>query len=301
LAVGLDREAAERLRSLGYVAAAPGGGNAAKAGHALSAADDPKRLVALNERFNTALSAFNDGRPEAALAGFRATLAERPDFLTARTSAATVLIATGRAREAVALLRDCPPAQAASPDLLARLGIALREAGDLAAAARALEQARAAGAQSPELANDLGVVYARMGRAREARVLFDELLARDPDDATTWNNLGVLEFSSGRAAEAARAFRSAVAADPGRGDAWQGLGAALVDRDRPAAIEAWRKAERLLPDDYDLLFNLGMVLAEGPTPAEALPYLERFVREAPRDRYRADIPKIEATIRRVRQ
>ena len=38
-------------------------------------------------------------------------------------------------------------------------------------------------------------------------------------------------------------------------------------------------------NDYDLLFNLGVVLAEGPTPREALPYLERFVREAPRDRY----------------
>ena len=70
------------------------------------------------------------------------------------------------------------------------------------------------------------------------------------------------------------------AATPGRGSAprWSGS-------DRPAAIDAWRRAERLLPRDYDLLFNLGVVLADGPTPREALPYLERFVREAPRDRY----------------
>lgn len=298
---GLDDAAARKLRSLGYVATASGAATTAKDVHAPSVADDPKRLVALNERFNSALAAFNAGDAEAALAGFRATLAERPDFLTARTSAATVLIATGRAHEAVALLGDCPPAQAASPDLLARLGIALREAGDLGAAARALEQARGAGAQNPELANDLGVVYARMGRAAEARALFDELLARDPGDATTWNNLGVLELSFGRPTEAARAFRSAVGADPERGDAWQGLGAALVDRDRPAAVEAWRRAERLLPHDYDLLFNLGMVLAEGPAPADALPYLERFVREAPRNRYGADIPKVEAAMRQVRR
>jgi arylsulfatase A-like enzyme/Flp pilus assembly protein TadD len=300
-AAGLTDEAARKLQSLGYVAAASGAGNPAKDASAAQRADDPKRLVALNERFNTALSAFNAGDAEAALAGFRATLAERPDFLSARTSAATVLIAAGRAPEAVALLRDGPSEQAASPELLARLGIALREAGDLAAAARTLEQARAAGAQNPELANDLGVVYARMGRAREARTLFDELLASDPGDATTWNNLAVLELSSGRPAEAAVAFRRAVDADPGRGDAWQGLGAALVDRDRPAAIAAWRTAERLRPHDYDLLFNLGSVLAESPTPAEALPYLERFVREAPRDRYGADIPTVEAVIRQVRR
>jgi Flp pilus assembly protein TadD len=175
----------------------------------------------------------------------------------------------------------------------------LREAGDLEAAAATLERARAGGTQNPELANDLGVVYARLGRPREARGLFEELLQHDPDDAATWNNLGVLELSSGRPREAAAAFRHAVDADPARGDAWQGLGAALVAYDRPGAIDAWRRAERLLPRDYDLLFNLGMVLAEGSSPRESLPYLERFVREAPRDQYASDVARVNAVIERV--
>jgi len=127
------------------------------------------------------------------------------------------------------------------------------------------------------------------------------LLHRDPDDASTWNNLGVLELSTGRPREAAQAFRRAVEAEPSRGDAWQGLGAALIEHDRPAAIDAWRRAERLLPNDFDLLFNLGMVLADGPSPREALPYLERFAREAPRDRYRADLARVEAVMQRVRR
>jgi hypothetical protein len=42
------------------------------------------------------------------------------------------------------------------------------------------------------------------------------------------------------------------------------------------------------------------VLADGPSPRDALPYLERFVREAPRDRYAADIAHVESMIRRVR-
>ena len=296
-----DEEAARRLRSLGYVASAPNPRGVVDGARASSAADDPKRLVELNERFNTALSAFNTGQSDVALAGFGTVLAERPDFLTARTSAATVLIATGRAREAVALLRRAPNDQAGSPDLLAKLGVALREAGDLAAAAPALERARAGGDRNPELANDLGVVYARLGRAPEARALFEELLHRDPDDASTWNNLGVLELSTGRPREAAQAFRRAVEAEPSRGDAWQGLGAALIEHDRPAAIDAWRRAERLQPNDFDLLFNLGMVLADGPSPREALPYLERFAREAPRDRYRADLARVEAVTERVRR
>jgi hypothetical protein len=63
---------------------------------AVQRADDPKRLVALNEEFNTALEAFNSGRTDEALSRFLALLRERPDFLTARTSAATVLMATTR-------------------------------------------------------------------------------------------------------------------------------------------------------------------------------------------------------------
>jgi arylsulfatase A-like enzyme/tetratricopeptide (TPR) repeat protein len=300
LPAATDSEAVRRLRSLGYVAASrTPAANAGTAG-VYGSADDPKNLVALNERFNTALAAFNDGHAEAALTGFRLVLAERPDFVTARTSAATVLLASGRAPEAVAILRDAPKHQAGSPDLQAKLGIALREAGDLDVAAVQLEGARAAGDQNPELANDLGVVYSRLGRTADARALFHELLARDPNDASAWNNLGVLELTNRRSTEAASAFRRAVDADPGRGDAWQGLGAALVESDRAAAIDAWRRAERLQPRDYDLLFNLGVVLAESPTPREALPYLERFLREAPRDRYARDVAQVEALIRKVR-
>ncbi len=69
----------------------------------------------------------------------------------------------------------------------------------------------------------------------------------------------------------------------------------------PAAIDAWRHAEPLRPKDYDLLFNLGMTLADSPRRAEAAPYLERFLREAPRDRYARDIPAVQAALARARR
>ena len=190
-----------------------------------------------------------------------------------------MLVARGRAREAVALLRDAPPHQAGSPELLAKLGVALREAGDLAVGRGALERARAGGAENPELANDLGVVYAA---ARDAPTMpgrsFRSCSAATPTMPPTWNNLGRAGALVRRGpTQAAAAFRHAVEADPARGDAWQGLGAALVERDRPAAIDAWRRAERLLPHDYDLLFNLGVVLADESEPARGAA-LSRAVR-----------------------
>jgi arylsulfatase A-like enzyme/Flp pilus assembly protein TadD len=289
--VALETEAAARLRSLGYAA----GSSPSK----MNAGDDPKRLVALNERFNSALTTFDEGRPHEALPAFLAILRERPDFVAARASASTVLVATGRSREAVDLLRAGLKEQPDSPELLAKLGAALGAAGDLAGSREALERARRAGNEDPDVLNQLAILLAAGGRTDEARTIFRALIDRNPGAATSWFNLGLFELQNRRGDEAAVALRRATAIDPSYGDAWNALGAALVQADARAASDAWRRAERLLPGDYDLLFNLAMVLAESDTPAEAIPYLQRFAREAPRDRYANDVARAQATLDRL--
>jgi arylsulfatase A-like enzyme/Flp pilus assembly protein TadD len=288
-----DSDAAARLRSLGYTA------GSVTPHRATTAADDPKRLVVLNERFTAALTAFDLGRSEEALSTFLSILQTRPDFISARTSAATILLTRGRASEAVRLLREAPADQADSGELLAKLGAALRETGDLKAAAAAFERAQRADNQNPELLNDLAVTYAGLGRTADARRLFKVLLERAPASATTWFNLGLFELQNGGQADAVVAFRRAVEIEPSYGDAWYALGSALVDTDRRLAADAWRHAEPLLPHNYDLLFNLGMLLADGDAPADAIPYLQRFVREAPRPRYAEDIVRVRSALSRL--
>jgi len=290
--VPLDAQASARLRSLGYTAGSSTHKN-------VTAADDPKRLVALNERFNSALTAFDEGRGDEALAAFQSILRERPDFATARASASTVLVAAGRSAEAIRLLQDGLALEPGSPVLLAKLGSALRAAGDFTGAAAALDRARRAGNASPDVANDLAVVYAAAGRVHEARALFQELADRSPGSATTWYNLGLFELQVSRPPAAVAALKRATAIDPSYGEAWQALGAALVETDKRGAIDAWRRAERLVPGDYDLLFNLGMVLTDSDAPADAIPYLQRFVRDAPRDKYAHDLSRVRATIDRI--
>ena len=293
--VALETEAAARLRSLGYTAGSTSRTTA-------TAADDPKRLVGLNERFNTALTAFDEGRTQEAVSAFMAILHQRPDFVAARASAATALLSAGRNPEAIDLLRaGVPDQREPPPELLAKLGSALRAAGDLRGSAEALEHARRVGDESPDVLSDLAVVYASLGRRDDARAVFDRLIEQNPAAATTWFNLGLFELQNRRRHEAVAALRRATAIDPGYGDAWHALGAALVDADTAGAIDAWRHAERLLPREYDLLFNLGMLLADSGTPADAIPYLQRFEREAPRDRYAGDIARVQSTLARVRR
>src|SRR4029077_13600110 len=118
---------------------------------------DPKRLVALNEQFNTALTAFDEGHSREALSALLSILQQRPDFEAARASAATVLLAEGDARGAVGLLEEGLARSDGSPDLLAKLGRARQAAGALRAPAAALERARSAGRENPDVASDLAI------------------------------------------------------------------------------------------------------------------------------------------------
>ena len=183
----VDSATAARLRSLGYLT------GAASTRVVYTAADDPKRLVALSETFNAALDDFTRGDGADALDKFTRVLADRPDFLAARLSAATVLIGSGRAADAVRLLRAAPQSNQSEPAWLTRIGQALAAAGALRDARNVLELATQATRGDPEPLNELGVVLLRLDQVDDARRAFQQLLDADPTAVGTWYNLGLLE------------------------------------------------------------------------------------------------------------
>jgi len=291
----MSADAEARLQSLGYVS----GDNTTK--KIYTAADDPKNLVALNAQFTAALEQSSTGHLNRAVTQLEAVLAKWPTFETARTSAADILLTENRTADAVTLLNAAPGGVAHSPELLAKLGAALRQSGDRAGAAKAFEEAIAAGSQDPDVYNDLGVTYVEMGQLAQARAMFSRVLTFDPTSAGAWNNLGILAMHDNDTQAAVHAFRQAVHFDPTYGEAWHGLGAALINSDPAAAVDAWRHAAALLPDDYDLLYNLGVVLSRSSQPADGLPYLKRFVAVAPPAQYGPDIARIKALIAKIEQ
>jgi Flp pilus assembly protein TadD len=289
----MDTETIRRLASLGYIGSAETIDK-----RAFSAADDPKNTIGLNEAFYTAINEQVDGHDESALATLRDIISKRPDFLAARISTAAILGTNGRPAEAIALLESAPGA-AASAAAQTELGLAFEAGGNLIEAAKYLERAARLRDGDVETLSSLGIVYARLRRFEEGRRLFRQILQSDPHVPEIWNNLGILELSAGNRRAAADAFRQAVATDPDYGAAWRGLGTALVATDAAAATEAWRRAVALAPRDYDTLFNLGLVLSEGPQPLDALAYLKPFVAQAPRDRYSRDVARAAALIERI--
>jgi tetratricopeptide (TPR) repeat protein len=284
-AAPVDADAAARLRSLGYTAA-PSPPQAKR----FTPADDPKRLADLDRRYEEALTLTGAARYADAARLLHGVIADRPDFAVAYLNLASVYIAGGDPRRAAALLEDAAKRGVTNAELQGRLGSAYLAAGDLRRAASTLEPiARPEVPGGLEAMNTLAVVLTEQKRHDRARRLLSDVVARSPGSATTWSNLGLLELSAGRPADAARAFERAVAADPRLGQAWNGLGAARSRSDPAAAIEAWKHAIELEPRNYDVLFNLAVLLREQGREVEARPYVERFVREAPPERYAKDV------------
>jgi choline-sulfatase len=285
-AAPIDADAAARLRALGYTASQAQESRRKR----YTPADDPKHLLDLDRRYERALTMTGERRYGEAARLLQTVVNDRPDFTVAYLNLASVYIAGGDPRGAVVLLEDAARRGITTSELQGRLGAAYLASGDLRRAAGALEPiARPDAAGGLEAMNTLGIVFTQQGRLDRARQLLSDVLAHSPRSATTLSNLGLLELSAHRPGDAARWFEQAVAADPRFGQAWDGLGAARSRSDPSGAIDAWKHAVDIEPRNYDALFNLAVMLREQGREAEARPYIERFVREAPAERYSKDI------------
>jgi arylsulfatase A-like enzyme/Flp pilus assembly protein TadD len=287
-----DRETVENLRSLGYLVA-PVESRKAK----YTPEDDPKNLVDISNAYDDATALFGKGQSAEAIALFEEIVRKQPRSSEAHQSLAYALHQTGRIAEAISVLESAVERGLSDAPLLRLLGAYLLDSGKVDRAAALLEDLVRRQPEDAEARNTLGVAYGRIGRYQEARRELDRALALDPSSASICNNLGSLALSQGHYEEAVQLFGQALSLDPGHGAAWNGLGFAQARLGKmPKALESWRRAVESDPQQFDALYNLALALVE-ISPRESLPYLERFAREAPPQRYGADIEKVRSLVR----
>ena len=292
---GEDPGALARLRALGYVS----GEAPIKAQY--TEADDPKRLVGIDQAVHRGVVLYTERRFDEAARVYEDIIRSRPDMAVGYEHLAFVEWQAGHVAIAIDVLQRARRAGVRHAGVTTELGTYLAETGQAADAIGLLTPVAEADPSDLEALNALGIAYARGGRREEARQVFERVLALDPIGNMALENLGAIDLAEGKLSSAQRRFERAIDIDPLSSQAHAGLGAvAIGNGDRKTAIQAWTRAVQLDPANYDALYNLATTLERDGQSAKARPYFEQFVRSAPPAFYARDIREISKSLQNQR-
>ncbi len=181
------------------------------------------------------------------------------------------LLNTGRAGEAVALIRPLLRTHPAWPPAWHLLALALHAGGH---AAEALDAARRGTALAPDdrsILNTLAALLVQAGATGEARAAFERVLAARPGDTQALFNLSNLEWQSGQSWRAIELLRRVLALAPADRDAAYQLATSLCAIGRVAeAIDVCDRALAAHAGDTRLLGARAFALlgSSGVSPAQ---------------------------------
>jgi choline-sulfatase len=269
-----DPEVAEKLRALGYVAAAPT--------PAAGPRRDPKDALGEWRLFEDAVWADARGDHAGAAETLRALLRGEPGNAAFVQALAAALRGAGRAAEGAEVLRGLETLAPSDPLAWHERAIALDAAGDLEESARSERRAIALDPTLPEPHNHLGSLLARAGRLPEALDELTRATSLDPNHAGAWTNRANALRALGRRAEAEDSYRIASRLAPRDAGPLNGLGVMAVEAgafDR--AAELFRQALAVDPAYHEARLNLAVAEVRRGHPEAARTALADLLRRSP--------------------
>jgi tetratricopeptide (TPR) repeat protein len=160
-----------------------------------------------------------------------------------------------------------------NPDLTALyvpVGISYLNAGEIAKAEGALQNAEKRGVSDAEFYNLKGMTLYKQNKNDEALIAFDKALSMDGQNATAKYYRANLLDRMNLPDQSVAAYRETVATAPNYAPAWFDLGVVSYNRgDYPAAEKSYREAIRIDPDYYQAHANLASTLRQMERYAEA--------------------------------
>jgi choline-sulfatase len=275
-ATAMDRETAEKLAALGYIAA----GSAAPTtpGQAPAASRDPKLMIGVFNRLRRANAAVHEGRLTEAEAIARDILDRDRQNAFATLILASALMEQGRYRDALARYREYSALVPTSADAHHWMAICHLRLGDRD---RALAEEEAALAVDPHDADARalrGGLLAERGRLDEAIQELRAAVAAEPNKAAFHVGLARILNDARRFDEADAEYRRALELEPGDPGAHSGYAVLLSARDQPdRAVAEFERSLELQPGDDQTRLRLADVLAKIGRRQEARTEYARLV------------------------
>jgi tetratricopeptide (TPR) repeat protein len=276
----VDAETRERLHGLGYLSAP------ARPRARYTEEDDPKRLIALDGILQEVVARYAAGDHAGALARCRELVARRPDMAVSHLHLGQLEREAGNLAAAAVALERAATLAPADTTALTLLGATLVQAGRPRQAVERLAAEASAAAPDPDLVAAYALALAKSGRVAEARVALDRAHRADPTSAAVLLQAGTVNLLAGDRTAARAAFQRALDLDPGHARVLTSLGTmAAEEGHRDEAVARFREAVASDPGEHRALLAVAGLLRDRGRAQEARALLELFVATAPDPAY----------------
>jgi Flp pilus assembly protein TadD len=228
------------------------------------------------QSLQAAMALYRDGSHQAALDRLRTLHRSQPDDLQLRFMLGAMEIRAGNFAEGRPHMEAAARAQPGHLEAVALLGSAYRSLGDTAAWVALWDRYRAVRPDDPHGRLGLSEALLQAGEHARADQEITALCRAAGSDPELLQAVGVLYHTAGRPADAVDLYRRALALKPDDEAGLQNLAAALQESGDDAEAERiYRSLLRRHPDHADVLRNLGTIYKDRDDLATALDFYGR--------------------------
>lgn len=222
------------------------------------------------------------GQWDLAATHYREIIERQPRSFEALHLLGMLMLQTGDAGNAAALLKRAAKVKPADAPTRTLLGVALQSSGEAEASVEHFAQAVKLEPRNAEYQYNLGKALRSLNRFDEACTAYESALRIRPDYLEALNNLSETLTLLGRHADALRSADDALRIKPDYAEALSNRGAALLGlNQRDSALEAIDQALRIAPNLKKALGNRGTVMMSLNRFSEARECYERALAVAP--------------------
>lgn len=164
------------------------------------------------------------------------------------------------------------------------IGICHEAKGDLSAAAAAYEIAAKAQPEQVLFSRNAGLAYRKLKNEEKATPYLEAACKGDNPDSAVCAALSMIYAKNGRGADALALMAKLESAQGDKADYWYNVGVIRQQtNDVNGAMDAYKKALDISPDDADTNKNYGLLLYKAGKYEEALPMFDKTYKNDPSD------------------
>jgi tetratricopeptide (TPR) repeat protein len=146
-----------------------------------------------------------------------------------------------------------------SAPLYNEMGLIYMNMGEDKKAIECWEKALKLNPYIPEASLNLGIYKLKKGKFKEAKTFFHHIIKTFPENAYAWLSLGIIKEKEGNLEKAIEYYQKAAKLNPNLGIAHAYLGALYLKKADPKALHELKTAFKLIPNDPNVNYNLGLL------------------------------------------